>query len=63
MAERAIAQFVGRFHPLSVHLPIAVLFLVPLFELSWQEPPFFLFASSSGLLVRRDLRSDFRGTA
>src|SRR6266550_1600497 len=27
-----LLQFVGRFHPLSVHFPIAVLLLVPLFE-------------------------------
>lgn len=33
--ERAeLMQFVGRFHPLSVHLPIALLMLVPLFELA-----------------------------
>jgi len=33
-SERArLMQFVGRFHPLSVHLPIAVLVLVPLVEL------------------------------
>jgi len=31
--ERApLLQFVGRFHPLSVHFPIAVLLIVPLFE-------------------------------
>jgi uncharacterized membrane protein len=31
--ERAqLWQFVGRFHPLSVHLPIALLIVVPLFE-------------------------------
>jgi len=31
--ERAqLWQFVGRFHPLSVHLPIALLIIVPLFE-------------------------------
>jgi len=29
----ALLQFVGRFHPLSVHFPIAVLLLVPLFEI------------------------------
>ena len=29
----ALMQFVGRFHPLSVHLPIALLVLVPLLEL------------------------------
>jgi hypothetical protein len=33
--ERAqLLQFVGRFHPWSVHLPIPVLFLVALFELA-----------------------------
>src|SRR5262245_34547582 len=32
--ERApLLQFVGRFHPLSVHFPIAVLLIVPLFEI------------------------------
>jgi uncharacterized membrane protein len=31
--ERAdLAQFIGRFHPLAVHLPIALLLLVPLLE-------------------------------
>src|SRR5207253_6702310 len=28
-----LLQFVGHFHPLSVHFPIAVLLLVPLFEI------------------------------
>src|ERR1035437_2381056 len=33
--ERAeLAQFLGRFHPLVVHLPIALLLLVPLLELA-----------------------------
>ncbi len=32
--HRALAQFVGRFHPLVVHLPIALLALVPLLELA-----------------------------
>ena len=32
--ERApLLQFVGRFHPLSVHFPIAALLIVPLFEI------------------------------
>src|SRR5215813_12798753 len=32
--ERApLLQFVGRLHPLSVHFPIAVLLIVPLFEI------------------------------
>ena len=31
--ERAqLLQFIGRFHPLSVHLPIALLIIVPIFE-------------------------------
>jgi Planctomycete cytochrome C. len=39
--ERApLLQFVGRFHPLSVHLPIAVLFLVALFELAGRSRHF-----------------------
>ena len=29
-----LAQFLGRFHPLAVHLPIALLLLVPLLELA-----------------------------
>src|SRR5215475_15899771 len=28
-----LLQFVGRFHPLSVHFPIALLLIVPLFEI------------------------------
>jgi hypothetical protein len=33
--ERAqLAQFVGRFHPLAIHLPIALLFLVPVLEVA-----------------------------
>ena len=39
--ERAqLLQFVGRFHPLSVHLPIAVLFLVALFEVAGRSRHF-----------------------
>jgi len=46
-----LLQFVGRFHPLSVHFPIAVLLLVPLFELFGQKrnSPFLL-ASGNFLL-------------
>jgi uncharacterized membrane protein len=37
--ERAeLAQFLGRFHPLVVHLPIALLLLVPLLELAALAP-------------------------
>src|SRR2546423_23153 len=51
-AERAqLLQFVGRFHPLSVHLPIAVLFLVALFELAGRIRHFsYLHASVEFLL-------------
>jgi uncharacterized membrane protein len=39
--ERAeLLQFVGRFHPLSVHLPIALLILVPVFELAGRSRHF-----------------------
>ena len=44
-------QFVGRFHPLSVHLPIALLLLVPLFELAGRSRHFpFLLPSTDFLL-------------
>jgi hypothetical protein len=34
-SERAEwAQFIGRFHPMAVHLPIALILLVPVFELA-----------------------------
>ena len=39
--ERAqLLQFLGRFHPLSVHLPIALLILVPLLELAGRSRHF-----------------------
>lgn len=34
----AWAQFIGRFHPLAVHLPIALILLVPLLELAGRKP-------------------------
>ena len=33
-------QFVGRFHPLAVHLPIALLILVPVLEIAGRMPRF-----------------------
>jgi uncharacterized membrane protein len=40
-SERAqLLQFVGRFHPLSVHLPIALLVIAPLFELAGRNRRF-----------------------
>jgi uncharacterized membrane protein len=35
-----LLQFIGRFHPLSVHLPIALLILVPLLELAGRSRHF-----------------------
>jgi uncharacterized membrane protein len=52
-AERAqVLQFVGRFHPLSVHLPIAILVLVPLLELAGRSRRFsYLLAAVNFLLA------------
>ncbi len=33
-----LAQFIGNFHPLAVHLPIALLLLVPLLEIAGRHP-------------------------
>src|SRR5262249_17477471 len=45
-------QFVGRFHPLSVHFPIALLLIVPLFEIVGRKRPApFLSASVDFLLL------------
>src|SRR5215470_4969115 len=51
--ERAsLMQFVGRFHPLTVHFPIAVLLIVPLFEiLGRKRSAPFLLASVDFLLL------------
>ncbi len=44
-------QFVGRFHPISVHLPIALLMLIPLLELAGRTRYFaYLLASIDFLL-------------
>jgi len=44
-------QFLGRFHPLSVHLPIALLMVVPLFELAGRNRHFpFLLPAADFLL-------------
>jgi uncharacterized membrane protein len=51
--ERApLMQLIGRFHPLSVHFPIAVLLIVPLFEiLGRKRSAPFLLASVDFLLL------------
>lgn len=41
-AQRAAwAQFIGRFHPLAVHLPIALIVLVPILELTGKKRQFY----------------------
>jgi uncharacterized membrane protein len=50
--ERAqLLQFVGRFHPLSVHLPIALLILVPLFELAGRSRHFPYLLPAAGFVL------------
>jgi uncharacterized membrane protein len=51
--ERAAwAQFIGRFHPLVVHLPIALILLVPVMELAGRDQRFpYLRASVPFVLV------------
>ena len=51
--ERATwAQFIGRFHPLVVHLPIALILLVPVMELVGRDQRFaYLRASAPFVLV------------
>jgi uncharacterized membrane protein len=44
-------QFIGRFHPLTVHLPIAFVLLVPLLELFGRSPHFSYLRSSSGFVL------------
>jgi uncharacterized membrane protein/mono/diheme cytochrome c family protein len=34
------AQFIGRFHPIAVHLPITLILLVPVLELAGRRPQF-----------------------
>jgi hypothetical protein len=46
-----LLQFVGRFHPLSVHLPIALLIVVPLFELAGRNRHFSYLLPSTDLLL------------
>ena len=47
-----LLQFVGRFHPLAVHFPIALLFIVPLFEiLGRKRSAAFLLPSVNFLLM------------
>ena len=42
-------QFIGRFHPLVVHFPIALVLLVPVFQLVGRRPQFSYLRASSRL--------------
>src|ERR1700740_1560197 len=46
-----LSQFVGRFHPLVVHLPIALLLLVPLLECIGLFPRWNHMRESAGLVL------------
>ena len=44
-------QFIGRFHPLVVHFPIALVLLVPIFHLVGRRPQFSYLRASCGFLL------------
>jgi uncharacterized membrane protein len=45
------AQFIGRFHPLVVHFPIALILLVPILELAALNSRFSYLRSSAGFVL------------
>ena len=45
------AQFIGRFHPLAVHFPIALILLVPILELAGLSSRFSYLRSSAGFVL------------
>src|ERR1700676_3000421 len=45
------AQFIGRFHPLVVHFPIALILLVPILELAGLSYRFSYLRSSAGFVL------------
>jgi hypothetical protein len=47
----ALAQFVGRFHPLLVHVPIALILLVALFEIASAFPRGGHLRSATGFIL------------
>jgi uncharacterized membrane protein/mono/diheme cytochrome c family protein len=46
-----LLQFIGRFHPLSVHLPIALLLLVPVFEVAGRSRRFSYLLPTAGFVL------------
>src|SRR5437879_2039176 len=45
------AQFIGRFHPLTVHFPIALILLVPILELAGLNDRFSYLRLSAGFVL------------
>src|ERR1700676_92464 len=45
------AQFIGRFHPLAVHFPIALILLVPILDLAGLSSRFSYLRSSAGFVL------------
>jgi len=45
------AQFIGRFHPLAVHFPIALILLVPILELAGLKVRFSYLRSAAGFVL------------
>ena len=45
------AQFIGRFHPLAVHFPIALILLVPILELAGRNNRFSYLRLSVGFVL------------
>jgi hypothetical protein len=46
-----LAQFLGNFHPLAVHLPIALLLLVPILEIAGHRPGRRQLRASAGFVL------------
>lgn len=46
-----LAQFIGGFHPLGVHLPIALLLLVPILEIAGRNPRRAALRASAGFVL------------
>jgi uncharacterized membrane protein len=44
-------QFIGRFHPLAIHFPIALVLLVPILDLAGRNPRFSYLRLSSGFVL------------
>src|ERR1700726_184254 len=44
-------QFIGRFHPLAVHFPIALILLVPILDLAGLSSRFSYLRSSAGFVL------------